>query len=90
MSKTPTPRTDAVVHNIAELGVFARNLERELAAANHQITLLIAGSKKDERQLRRLKDALQEAYEEGYADCSFEEDCNYQASRAKRIAEGKE
>ena len=32
-----TPRTDGVIHNIAELGVFARQLERELNAAQSAI-----------------------------------------------------
>lgn len=30
-----TPRTDAVRHNLAELAVFARQLERELAQEKH-------------------------------------------------------
>lgn len=36
-----TPRTDNVRHNIAELGVFARQLERELTEAQHRIRTLI-------------------------------------------------
>lgn len=35
-----TPRTDGVRHNIAELGVFARQLERELKAAKASIERL--------------------------------------------------
>lgn len=36
-----TPRTDDVRHNVAELGMFARQLERELNEANHRIRTLI-------------------------------------------------
>lgn len=33
MNKSDTPRSDAVPHNVANLGVFARQLERELNVA---------------------------------------------------------
>ena len=36
-----TPRTDEVRHNIAELGMFARQLERELTESQHRIRTLI-------------------------------------------------
>ena len=36
-----TPRTDDVRHNVAELGMFARQLERELTEAKHRIRTLI-------------------------------------------------
>lgn len=36
-----TPRTDAVRHNVAELAMFARQLERELTEAKHRIRTLI-------------------------------------------------
>ena len=35
-----TPRTDEVRHNVAELAVFARQLERELNAANERVKRL--------------------------------------------------
>ena len=36
-----TPRTDDVRHNVAELGMFARQLERELNEAKRSIRTLI-------------------------------------------------
>lgn len=62
-----TPRTDAVKHTVGELGVFCRQLERELNAANTQIGLLISASKQQERQIEFLKahvKRLEEAGEE--------------------------
>ena len=44
-----TPRTDDVQHNVAELGMFARRLERELNDAN-QTNLTLS---EDREQLRR-------------------------------------
>ena len=83
MSDTPTPRTDAVVHNIAELGVFARQLERELAAA--------------QKEIERLRGEIRVAFVEGACaarhwshlrpDELWHSGINI---RAKRIAEGKE
>lgn len=55
-----TPRTDLIRHNIAELGVFSRQLERDLNAANAQIGLLIAGSKQQERQIEFLNGRVKE------------------------------
>ena len=36
-----TPRTDAVRHNAAELGVFCRQLERENAAMRQALSLIV-------------------------------------------------
>ena len=65
-----TPRTDAVPHNVAELGVFARKLERELAAAQDRIAELTITSNKhaadalaarsDVAYLRSAREALNE------------------------------
>ena len=60
-----TPRTDAQ-SSFDEFDVescdasFARQIERELAAANTQIGLLIAGSKQQERQIKFLQGRVKE------------------------------
>jgi hypothetical protein len=65
-----TPRTDAQ-SSFDEFDVescdasFARQIERELAAANTQIGLLIAGSKQQERQIEFLKETIQRLVEAG-------------------------
>ena len=56
-----TPRTDGVIHNIAELGVFARQLERELnatQAAIRQQQLL-------DEEILRLRERVKRLEEEG-------------------------
>jgi len=63
-----TPRTDSQ-SSFDEFDVescdasFARELERELSAANTQIGLLIAGSKQQERQIEFLKGRVKQLEE---------------------------
>jgi len=62
-----TPRTDAQ-SSFDEFDVescdasFARQIERELNAANAQIGLLIAGSKQQERQIEFLQETIQKLH----------------------------
>ena len=44
---------------------FSAGLERELAAANNQINLLISGAKKDERTIKYLQERIQRLVEAG-------------------------
>lgn len=48
-----TPRTDGVIHNIAELGVFARQLERELNAANARIAHITDGFRREQNDIEQ-------------------------------------
>ena len=47
-----TPRTDEVRHNVAELAVFARQLERELNAANERVKRLVKVGDEMEKWMR--------------------------------------
>jgi len=68
-----TPRTDAQ-SSFDEFDVescdasFARQIERELTAANTQIGLLIAGSKQQERQIEFLQTKIQRLLKWEYSD----------------------
>lgn len=65
-----TPRTDSQ-SSFDEFDVescdasFARQLERELNAANNQIGLLVSGSKQQERQIEFLQETIQRLVEAG-------------------------
>jgi hypothetical protein len=63
-----TPISDSTPHNVAELGMLCRRIERELTAANSKIELLmsanadvarIAGERDAaEQRIKRLEEAL--------------------------------
>jgi len=64
-----TPISDSTPHNVADLGMLCRRLERELTAANSKIELLmsanadvarIAGERDAaEQRIKRLEEALE-------------------------------
>ena len=60
-----TPISDSTPHNVADLGMLCRKLERELNAANGEIerltakvVQLYAGAKEQKQRIKRLEEAL--------------------------------
>lgn len=58
-----TPRTDLIRHNIAELGVFSRQLERGLNAAYSRIAKLEKQQRDDTKELEQ-QDAILKMFQE--------------------------
>ena len=73
-----TPISDSTPHNVADLGMLCRKLERELNAANAEVdrltakvAQLYAGAEEQNQRIKRLEEAgddLHFAFIDGYVD----------------------
>ena len=69
-----TPISDSTPHNVAELGMLCRRLERELTAANtiiRQQQLLDEANLRLKERIKRLEEALDEVYHSGRVGASL-------------------
>ncbi len=89
-----TPISDSTPHNIAELGILCRRLERELNAANVEIERLTAkvaqlyeGAEEQKQRIKRLEEEIMDAKNKHavlVADVALYED---RGDRIKRLEE---
>ena len=65
-----TPISDSIAHNVADLGMLCRRLERELNVANaenkrltEKVAQLYEGSEEQKRRIKRLEEAGDDLYD---------------------------
>lgn len=68
-----TPISDLTAHNVADLGMLCRRLERELNAANAEnkrltakVAQLYEGSEEQKQRIKRLEEAGDKMADEGW------------------------
>jgi hypothetical protein len=69
-----TPISDSTPHNVADLGMLCRRLERELHAANsiiRQQQLLDEENLRLQERIKRLEESLDEVYHSGRVGASL-------------------
>jgi chromosome segregation ATPase len=95
-----TPISDSTPHNVAELGMLCRQLERELNAATSEIARLTSkvdqlyeGAEEQNQRIKRLEEALEsirEYWNRDNNERAMEDACWHAINRASEALEAKE